>query len=213
MHLHGAHSHVGGGHSHTLHDRVHIANDYRKAFTGNGNVVANVALLGLVANVVLCFVKMLAGWMLDSAVLLADASHSFSDTFGDLMTLIFLYKSQMKPTDRYPFGYGKLETIGSAGLSIVLLCGSLGIVVHSVSRLVQFLPETWLGTTPGFAARLPHTLLAPFFRHSHAHGHAHTATEPSALLFVFMSIVVKEGLFRFTYTMARRTRSSVLEVR
>ncbi|WFC93603.1 hypothetical protein MBRA1_000224 [Malassezia brasiliensis] len=183
---------------------------------GTQRTVAQVALLGLASNVLLCLLKAAAGWVLGSAVLLADASHSASDTFGDVLALCCLYKAQKRPTPRYPLGYGKLETLGSVGISIMLLCSSIGIIVHACMRLTQTMPDAWrasLGPATSWLGRALQ-ILGAGHAHSHAHAHAHDthSTSVSAISFVLIGILAKEALYQFTHRMARRTHSSVLEV-
>ena len=143
------------------------------------------------------------------------------------MAVFCLYKSQKKPTRRYPFGYGKLETIGSVGISIMLLCTSFGIIVHSSGRLAGYIPSAWLHGA-GLHLSWLWSIIRPLLDHRHSHGYGdgfvHThgfesaspgMQEPSnsiALFFVLTGILTKEGLYHFTYRMARQTRSSVLEV-
>lgn len=217
-HHHSVHDHLFGGHAHThTHGCAEAAAvGIQPGRAGTQRTVAQVALLGLVSNVLLCLLKAAAGWVLGSAVLLADASHSASDTFGDVLALCCLYKAQKRPTPRYPLGYGKLETLGSVGISIMLLCSSVGIIVHACARLIQTMPDAWrasLGPATSWLGRMLQALGAGHTpSHAHAHAHDTHAASVSAILFVLIGILAKEALYQFTHRMARRTHSSVLEV-
>ncbi|PKI85846.1 hypothetical protein MVES1_000557 [Malassezia vespertilionis] len=179
---------------------------------GNGGPVAKVAFLGLLTNVMLGLMKGLAGWTLNSAVLVADASHSITDTLGDILTLFCLCKAQKRPSPEYPFGYGKLEAVGTVVISIMYLLSSVGIGLHSCSQLLVFLPESLLYYVQLWIAALS-SMLAVHDDHGHSHSHYHheSLVDPKALVFVFIGIVVKEALFRYTRKVARTSRSSVLE--
>lgn len=49
------------------------------------------------------------------------------DLLGDFVVL-FCWRFSRKPaSDRYPFGYGKYESIGSLAVSMLLLLGAAGI--------------------------------------------------------------------------------------
>lgn len=207
MHDHFSHSH---GKHHEPHS--HAAIEWRVIFSGKGSRVARVALLGLGANIVLCLMKAVAGIALNSAVLLADAIHAISDTFGDIITLFCLYKAQKKPTRKYPFGYGKLETIGSVGISAILFFSSLGIIVHAATQLARYAPSWMTAQAPPSSTMLLAPLLDLFREdHGHGHGHAHGSVEPSALIFAAIGIFAKEALYHYTLRKAQATRSSVLE--
>lgn len=206
MHSHGKHEHA---HSHGHHSDT-VA-EWRRVMRGQGGLVAKVALLGLVANAVLCLMKFAAGFLLHSTVLLADASHALSDTTGDIITILCLVQAQKRPTKQYPYGYGKLETVGSVGLSVMLLAGSTGIAVHTLSKIFQLIPVSRMSTLNRYGPIAGLIGWITKKRHHHNHVHTHDVMEPSALVFVVLSIVVKEALYRFTYAMARKTRSAVLE--
>lgn len=82
-----------------------------------------VTILGTWVNLVLAIGKFLAGYFGRSSALMADAVHSLSDFFTDLVAIIS-FKKAYKPEDaNHPYGHGKFETLGgliiSVGLSIV----------------------------------------------------------------------------------------------
>jgi divalent metal cation (Fe/Co/Zn/Cd) transporter len=64
---------------------------------------------------------------LNSAALIADAGHSLSDLVSDVVVLCTWRISRRPPTYRYPYGYGKFESVGSLVVSILLIGGALGI--------------------------------------------------------------------------------------
>ncbi|WFD42679.1 hypothetical protein MPSI1_001327 [Malassezia psittaci] len=207
------HHHGIGTHSHgTVHDHSALAGiDLRELGKGKDRTVAQVALLGLGVNVLLCLVKALVGWVLDSAVLLADATHAASDCLGDLLALFCLYKAQKRPTRKFPLGYGKLETIGSIGISTVLLFSSFGIIVHACNRVVQLVPTPWRAYAMHQSPWLWKSLGSLSVGHSHSHSHAPITANTSAVGLYVLGIVAKEILYRYTYRIARQTHSSVLQ--
>jgi divalent metal cation (Fe/Co/Zn/Cd) transporter len=74
-------------------------------------------------NLALVVVKAVAGVISHSSSLLADAAHSAADILSDILTLSTITFSLREPNDRYPLGYGKVETLGAIGVSS-LLCTS-----------------------------------------------------------------------------------------
>ena len=67
---------------------------------------SRITLVGLVSNVGLTVVKGLAGYILASSALLADAAHSGSDLIADVVTLVSYRIGRWQPSPRYPYGYG-----------------------------------------------------------------------------------------------------------
>lgn len=201
--------------------------------SGQGDRGSNITVIGLIANLVLCGSKGVAGVWLHSASLLADAAHSLSDTFSDIVTL-FCWKMSQKPASAtHPMGYGKFETMGGLGVSVVLVAGAFAIGMHSYSLLLEVLQPALqhapsglkaLGTFTGDWAKLAGGIV-----HDH-HNAAGAAVEagqrakehlghdghgslldPNAMWFALISVLVKEWLYRATLKIAREENSSVLE--
>jgi cation diffusion facilitator family transporter len=182
---------------------------------------------------ILCGSKGLAGVYLHSASLLADAAHSLSDTFSDIVTL-FCWKMSQKPASiTHPLGYGKFETMGGLGVSVVLVAGAFAIGMHSYGLLLEVLQPALqdaptgikaLGSWTGDLARM----MGGLFHHDHhnaaaaavqageqakAHlGHdGANLLDPNAMWFALISVLVKEWLYRATLKIAKEENSSVLE--
>jgi divalent metal cation (Fe/Co/Zn/Cd) transporter len=91
---------------------------------------------------------------MNSASLLAEAGHSLSDLLGvciyvsgfelsirsliaihsvvqDFVTLATWKISRRPPSPDYPWGFGKYETVGTLGVSLILVGGAIGIGLHS----------------------------------------------------------------------------------
>ncbi len=89
--------------------------------------IYKVTWTGSAVNFVLVFLKFLAGWMGQSAAMIADAIHSLSDFVTDIVVLIFVHISN-KPQDKdHGYGHGKYETLATAIIGILLLFVGLGI--------------------------------------------------------------------------------------
>jgi len=72
-------------------------------------------------NLALVIVKAVGGVLSHSSSLLADAAHSAADILSDILTLSTITFSLRDPNDKFPLGYGKVETLGGIGVS-ALLC-------------------------------------------------------------------------------------------
>ncbi|KAI9509499.1 cation efflux family-domain-containing protein [Russula earlei] len=214
------HSHIRGifggqSHSHS-HSHPHShghGGELIETLQSAGDRGSRITLVGLGVNVVLTSAKGAAGWLMNSAALLADAGHSLSDLLGDFVVLFSWRLSRRPPSRRYPFGLAKFETVGTGLVAILLLGAALGIGSHSLSLLFSVLSET----APSLPAGPLQTLLlnltalarnVPGMGHI-AHSHAH-ALDPNAAWFAAVSIVSKEWLFRVTRKVAKQENSPVL---
>lgn len=157
-HEHAEHNHSHGmfGHSHShahgSEGSVEEADRLLKALKGKGDRGSNITVVGLIANLVLCGAKGVAGVFLHSASLLADAAHSLSDTFSDLVTLFCWKMSQRPASQSHPLGYGKFETMGGLGVSVVLVAGAFAIGMHSYGLLLEVLQPHLQQMPPGLQA-------------------------------------------------------------
>ncbi|TFK74597.1 hypothetical protein BDN72DRAFT_759301 [Pluteus cervinus] len=213
-HENGGHSHshshsiLGGGHSHGGEERVEGMQRVIAAWRGDNDRGSYITLVGLVCNVVLTGVKGLAGWYMHSASLLADAGHSLSDLLGDFVTLFCWNLSRKPPSERYPYGFAKFETVGTTTISLLLIGGALGIGFHSYHLLLHAFFETAATLPPGMLQDILQAISqapAPSIGHAHVH-----AVDPNAAWFAAVSVVVKEWLYRITKKVADDERSPVL---
>ncbi|ORZ09918.1 hypothetical protein BCR42DRAFT_381450 [Absidia repens] len=128
-------------------DEHHVHTDLALTLKRSGKKGVQITLVGLVSNVILTGSKGVAGWYMNSASLLADAAHSFSDLLGDFVTL-YTFKMSRKPPDAiYPYGYGKYETVGSFAVSTLLITGGVAIGLHSYDLLMTVLDAAATTTT------------------------------------------------------------------
>lgn len=206
-----AHSHAHGHGHHHDHGSAEEADALLAALRGKGDRGSNITLAGLVSNIGLCGAKGVAGVYLNSAALLADAAHSLSDMFADLVTLFCWKMSQKPPSASHPLGYGKYETMGSLGVSLVLVAGAVGIGFHSYALLLEALQPTLQHAPAALQVLGQFTgAMAKGVGHDH-HDHGGGLLDPNAMWFALLSIGVKEWLYRATLKIAREENSSVLE--
>jgi divalent metal cation (Fe/Co/Zn/Cd) transporter len=128
--------------------------------------------------------KGIGGFIFNSHSLVADAWHSLTDLASDVLTLGTVSWSIKPPSTKFPTGYGKIESLGSLGVSGLLLGGGMFMCLNSIESLyAYFLLD-------------PHSA-AEFAAHAHGHSHSHVHIGPSlhAAWLALGSVVVKEWLY------------------
>ncbi|KAI8371294.1 cation efflux family-domain-containing protein [Choanephora cucurbitarum] len=189
-----------GSHHHHHHDA-----DLMTTLTSSSKRGTRITIIGLASNVGLTIAKGVAGWAMNSASLLAEALHSFSDLLSDFVTL-YTFKMSRKPADSiYPYGYGKFETVGSVTVSSLLLAGAVGIGYHSFDLLLVALQSsaplisdsaaTVAATTQTAVEQSQQTPIIPSSLHHHGHHHS-GVLNPNAAWFALASVIIKEWLYR-----------------
>jgi hypothetical protein len=176
---HRGHSH----HHHHRHDNSYLISTNKK------DAGVFITRVGLFVNLGMAVSKGIGGWFFNSQVLLADALHALTDLVSDFMTLATISWSLKPPTAKFPSGYGKIESLGSLGVSGILLVGGVFMGFHAIEALYfQFFLDA--------AAAVEHV------GHSHGHSHSHMDFGPNvnAVWIAIGSIVVKEWLYRASKT-------------
>jgi len=88
----------------------------------------SITLWGALLNIILMILKLISGILIRSSALIADGIHSFSDLATDFVVLIGTRLSSRPPDETHPYGHGKLETIASQLIALVLLAVSFGLI-------------------------------------------------------------------------------------
>jgi cation diffusion facilitator family transporter len=97
--------------------------------------VRKVTLIGSVLDFVLGIAKILVGWLANSQALIADGIHSFSDLLTDFMVLYAAKHSHQAADETHPYGHGRIETLATVSLGLVLTGIGIGIAYSAVQRL------------------------------------------------------------------------------
>ncbi|XHF99956.1 hypothetical protein AWENTII_003435 [Aspergillus wentii] len=146
--------------------------------------------------------KFIGGYMFHSQALVADAYHALTDLVSDFLTLGTVAYSLKPPSERFPNGYGKVESIGALGVSGLLLCGGVFMGLNASQALLsQVYPEA--------AEMLAHSGVLGH-GHSHSHGVDIHSPNVNAAWIAGGSIIVKEWLYHATMKVANERKSSVL---
>ncbi len=97
--------------------------------------IESITLWGLALNVILTILKIVSGMMIKSSALIADGIHTLSDCGTDFVTLVGTRLSNRPPDSTHPFGHGKIETIASQLIAVVLFAVSAGLIWSAGSSI------------------------------------------------------------------------------
>jgi cation diffusion facilitator family transporter len=111
--------------------------------TGAGT---SVTLIGVAANAVLIAFKLAGGLLGQSQALIADAAHSVSDLFSDVVVLVGLKAGRKAADQDHPFGHARMETLSSGVVGIFLIGAALFIGIDAASSIYNHTEShpTWL---------------------------------------------------------------------
>jgi cation diffusion facilitator family transporter len=97
---------------------------------------ARVALLGLVINVVLASVKIVAGCVGHAYVLIADGMESVLDIGGSIVIWGGLTVAARPPDMTHPYGHGKAEPLAALLVALCVLAAAIGLAIESVREIL-----------------------------------------------------------------------------
>ena len=98
--------------------------------------------IGLVANLLLVTLKAIAGIWGRSEALIADAAHSISDFITDVLVLVGLKISERPVDDTHPYGHGRVETITTFMVGLILGVVGVGIGFRAVNSMIKGVSHT-----------------------------------------------------------------------
>jgi divalent metal cation (Fe/Co/Zn/Cd) transporter len=107
-----------------------------------------------------------------------------TDLVSDFMTLATVSWALKPPTAKYPLGFGKVESLGSLGVSGLLLIGGLYM---GWSALIDLLTTFY----PSVVEILQQTNIVGC-----GHSHSHSIPDIQAAWIAGGSVIVKEWLYR-----------------
>lgn len=93
--------------------------------------------ISLISNIVLTVMKLGAGLLLGSQVLIADGVHNAGDIFATAAALVSMIISKRPADEDHPYGHGKAEVIGSGIVAVVLVFAGVYMGYHSVMALME----------------------------------------------------------------------------
>jgi len=96
-----------------------------------------VTIVGAFWNLVLSIGKIGAGIAGQSQALIVDGMHSLSDMISDAVVLIAARWSAIEADHNHPYGHGRIETVATAIVGVLLLAVAIGFIVDAVLRLLD----------------------------------------------------------------------------
>ena len=143
--------------------------------------IYKITLWGSFVNLLLLVFKFVAGFVGNSAAMIADAVHSLSDFITDIIVILFVRVSSMPKDENHHYGHGKYETLATAIIGMVLFAVGVGILVNAVEAIIDFF-----------------------------HGRELAAPNIWALGAAAVSIVFKEALYQYTVYKGKNLNSNAV---
>lgn len=99
--------------------------------------IKRVLIRVLVWNLLLCVGKIILGLTTGLLNVLADGIHSIGDSASNLVGLAANKYASKTEDEKYPYGYGKFETVGALFIVSLIICGTVKIAWDAVAKLLS----------------------------------------------------------------------------
>lgn len=94
-----------------------------------------IALLGLLVNIALAAVKLVAGVVGHSGALIADGIESFADILGSVVIWGGLHISARPADANHPYGHGRAEALAALAVAAMIIAAAVWIAVEAVHQI------------------------------------------------------------------------------
>ena len=105
--------------------------------------------VGIVLNLLLTAIKLLAGSLSGSIAATADALNNLSDAGSSLATLASFRMASKKADAGHPFGHGRIEYLAGLGVSVAVLVTGVELARGSIDKIVHPVPTSFSPITIG----------------------------------------------------------------
>lgn len=144
------------------------------------NLAYRVSAVSIIVNLILSFLKLVAGIVASSGAMVSDAVHSASDVFSTVIVIVGIAVSRKKSDEDHQYGHERMECMASLLLAAVLALTGAGIGISGIRKIA--------GGNYG-ALAVPGAL---------------------ALAAALISIAVKEWMYWYTRAAAKKINSGAL---
>lgn len=94
-------------------------------------------VVGIVCNVLLFLIKLLAGLLSGSVSVMADAINNLSDASSSLVTLLGFKLAERPADDDHPYGHARIEYLSGLIVAAMILYIGIELVKSSISKITH----------------------------------------------------------------------------
>jgi cation diffusion facilitator family transporter len=100
-------------------------------------VVIATSVLGILVNFLLAGVKIAVGTLVSSIAIVSEGINNASDSASSLLTIIGTRLAEKRPTQKHPFGFGRVEYLTSLIIAMLILFTGGEFLISSIKLVVH----------------------------------------------------------------------------
>ena len=94
-------------------------------------------VLGIINNLLLFFIKLIIGLVINSIAVISDAFNNLSDLGTSIVTIFGAKLSNMPPDKEHPYGHGRFEYVASLVVSSIIFAVGLQLLRSSFNKILN----------------------------------------------------------------------------
>jgi len=103
----------------------------------NEQMAISVARNSIIINVFVSVFKLFAGVFANSAAMISDAVHSFTDLVSTVVAIIGVKLANKKPDKEHPYGHERFECVATMVLALLVFSVGIGIGWAGLQRIIS----------------------------------------------------------------------------
>ena len=97
-------------------------------------------LVGIVTNLILCSIKIFAGFISGSLSIMADGINNLSDAGSSIVTMVGFKLATLPPDEEHPFGHERIEYISGMIVAFIIVIIGLSLLKSSIEKIINPTP-------------------------------------------------------------------------
>lgn len=99
--------------------------------------ITQTGVIGILANIALATGKAIVGLIAGAVSIILDAINNLSDAISSIVTIVGIKLSKKKPTEKHPFGFGRIEYFSSIIISAIILATGVTSCYEAIQRIIH----------------------------------------------------------------------------
>jgi len=110
-----------------------------KSQESRDKIITRTSLLGIIVNFLIAVIKIVTGAITSSIAIVSEGANNATDALSSVMTLVGAKLAGKHPTEKFPFGFGRIEYLTSLIISSMILITGGEMLISGIERI--FKPE------------------------------------------------------------------------
>ncbi|MBQ2471765.1 MAG: cation transporter [Acholeplasmatales bacterium] len=99
--------------------------------------ITQTGIIGILANIGLATGKAIVGLIAGAVSVILDAINNLSDAISSVITIIGIKLSKKKPTEKHPYGFGRIEYFSTIIIAAIILATGVTSCYEAIEKIIH----------------------------------------------------------------------------